>query len=588
MSGHPQRPPGAWESWALAAVCGMVLLIVLAVWGAGSLGDTITGHPVQPNPFGYVAELALGERAWPGTPATLALAGLGLLLLGVTVAAVVLVRRRRRRPESERRIAQAARLLAHPKDLPALSPAGVAASAARLRPSSRIDPRNPAQHGRLIGRTVVGDMPVRASHEDLGVHIWGPRTGKTTALTIPMLVEADGPAIATTNRRDLPDATRGPRRRRGHDFVFDLQQVAGEPQRFWYNPFRRIESISDAEVVAGHFVAGTRDADAKTDAYFDGSAESLLAACLLAAARDGGTLIDVYRWLGDASDDTPFRILERSGDDLVAVEVRSVLQAPEKQQAGVYDTALKLLRCLRNPDVLRWVTPPRSGGIPEFDPARFVTSTDTLYLLSNEGPGSAAPLVATLTEHVCHAAVRAAATRPLGRIDPPLTSILDEAANVCRWRDLPNLYSHFGGRGIVVETILQSWNQGVEAWGHGGMAKLWGAANVRTYGGGSADADWLRKMAEIAGEYDMHKISVSTDHSGRRSRSFQPTPKQKLPVDLLAAMPKGRALVLASGAPAFLAKTVPWWQGQHAEAIRTSLAEHDPGSTSTPAAAPAA
>jgi hypothetical protein len=44
-----------------------------------------------------------------------------------------------------------------------------------------------------------------------------------------------------------------------------------------------------------------------------------------------------------------------------------------KQQAGVYDTALKLLRCLRNPDVLDWVTPPwrsapaRSGGVRDLD-----------------------------------------------------------------------------------------------------------------------------------------------------------------------------------------------------------------------------
>jgi hypothetical protein len=40
--------------------------------------------------------------------------------------------------------------------------------------------------------------------------------------------------------------------------------------------------------------------------------------------------------------------------------------------------------------------------------------------------------------------------------------LLDEAANVCRWRDLPNLYSHYGSRGIVLMTILQSWSQGVD------------------------------------------------------------------------------------------------------------------------------
>ena len=54
-----------------------------------------------------------------------------------------------------------------------------------------------------------------------------------------------------------------------------------------------------------------------------------------------------------------------------------------------------------------------------------------------------------------------------------MVGVLDEAANVCRWRELPNLYSHYGSRGIVLMTILQSWSQGVEVWGRDGMRKLW-------------------------------------------------------------------------------------------------------------------
>lgn len=47
-----------------------------------------------------------------------------------------------------------------------------------------------------------------------------------------------------------------------------------------------------------------------------------------------------------------------------------------------------------------------------------------------------------------------------GRLATPLLGILDEAANVCRWKALPDQYSHYGSRGI----ILQSWSQGVEVW----------------------------------------------------------------------------------------------------------------------------
>jgi hypothetical protein len=41
-------------------------------------------------------------------------------------------------------------------------------------------------------------------------------------------------------------------------------------------------------------------------------------------------------------------------------------------------------------------------------------------------------------------------------LDPPLLVVLDEAANICRISDLPELYAHFGSRGITPITILQS------------------------------------------------------------------------------------------------------------------------------------
>ncbi|MGY1749155.1 TraG/TraD/VirD4 family protein [Modestobacter sp. SYSU DS0511] len=72
-----------------------------------------------------------------------------------------------------------------------------------------------------------------------------------------------------------------------------------------------------------------------------------------------------------------------------------------------------------------------------------------------------------------------------------LVAVLDEAANVCRWHNLPDLYSHYGSRGITILTILQAWSQGVEVWGRNGMRKLWSAANVKIYGGGVSEIEFL-------------------------------------------------------------------------------------------------
>lgn len=46
-------------------------------------------------------------------------------------------------------------------------------------------------------------------------------------------------------------------------------------------------------------------------------------------------------------------------------------------------------------------------------------------------------------------------------------------------------------------------------------------------------------------------------------------------------MPKGRALVIASGSRPTLIRTQPWMRGPHAEAVKASIAKHDPQGSRT-------
>ena len=55
---------------------------------------------------------------------------------------------------------------------------------------------------------------------------------------------------------------------------------------------------------------------------------------------------------------------------------------------------------------------------------------------------------------------------------------------MCRSRELPDLYSHYGSRGIVVLAVLQSLAQGEGCWGEQGMRNLWDASNVKIFAGG--------------------------------------------------------------------------------------------------------
>jgi len=155
-----------------------------------------------------------------------------------------------------------------------------------------------------------------------------------------------------------------------------------------------------------------------------------------------------------------------------------------------------------------------------------------------------------------------------------MVGVMDEAANVCRWRELPNLYSHYGSRGIVLMTILQSWSQGVEVWGRDGMRKLWSASNIKVYG--VAQAEFLNELAQLVGEYRYSNMTRSRSKQGTSYNHDDDRKERTLDVSDLAAFPRGRAIMFASGAPAALLETVPWMGGPLADGVRASIAAHDP------------
>jgi type IV secretory pathway TraG/TraD family ATPase VirD4 len=197
-----------------------------------------------------------------------------------------------------------------------------------------------------------------------------------------------------------------------------------------------------------------------------------------------------------------------------------------------------------------------------------------LYLLSKDGAGAAAPLVAALTDRVMREATRAAERRG-GRLDPPLLVVLDEAANVCRISDLPELYSHFGSRGITPITILQSYKQGVRVWGEHGMDALWSAATVKLIGAGLDDARLAEDISRLVGDHDVAVRSVT---SGDRSSSENISLRRQriLGAEDIRALPRGTALLLATGCKPALLDLAPWYSGEHADKVESaaSSAQH--------------
>lgn len=567
-----------------AEAAGMLLLILPLLGVPGILYAIMTlGHRQAPRPEGlpdgfWPRSLGGLTGALPWRPAETG------LLLGVAVLLVLLfvlfvfssVRRGRRTVKHDR---AAARMASH-RDVGPFTEKQVRAKARSL---------GVAQPGVLLGRMVRGGKPLYASWEDTLVHIWGSRTGKTTTQAAPSIIEAPGPVIATSNKRDLSDLTRGLRAEAGQVWVFDPQNLAGEAPTWWWNPLSYVTDSERAAEMASNFALGSRAVGAKGgDAYFDSAGKDLLAGLLLAAAVGGRPIAQVHTWLSRSTDRTAVALLDAAGWNKEADAVGGILAAPDKQREGVYGTARQMASCLKNEKITAWVNPLGPGDRrPQFVPGDFVRGTDTLYALSKEGAGTAGPLVTSLTVATATAAEDYAVTQPGGRLAAPMLCVLDEAANVCRWANLPDLYSHYGSRGIVVSTFLQSWSQGVDVWGESGMRKLFSTANVVTYGGNVKEEQFLKMLSELIGQYRYTSVSTSRQKDSR-STSRQDSTDDILSVADLAALPKGRAVMLGAGARAVLLRTIPLSERSYADRMSASrqAQSQPPGQPPGPGAAP--
>ncbi len=558
----------------------------------------ITGGTTESFGAKFAGDVVHGRtgRAWPHTPTiavtviTLALTGLaGALIIGV----VWLTARWRPAP------ADPVAALARNPRLRALTRQQVTRTAIGLRRSltgTSAKGVDPAEAGLALGRLLrPGGRPgpaVYASWEDTVVAFMAPRTGKTTAQAVPFVLSAPGAVIATSNKSDLWAATAALRAARtgGRVWLFDPQRITWQPQTWWWDPLRGLGSVEDAHRLAGHFVLTVADEHRRD--LWGPAAQDLLAALLLAAASSGHSLHQVAEWLNEPAVPTPIELLAEAGFTAMAASLRGAQNGAVETRDGIYQTARTAAKAMTDPEIMAWVTPPSHGGLPVFDPGWFAASRDTLYLLS-KSRSAAAPLIAALSDTAMRAAERRA-ERLGGRLDPPLVVPLDEAANICRIADLPDLYSHLGSRGITPVTILQSYEQGVTVWGEHGMATLWGAATKKIIGAGVDSPRLARDLATLVGQHDV-PIRTLNYGDGRLTESVSLRRQDILEPAAIRALPPGTALLLATGIKPALIHLMPWYASPNAaqinaaqqaaqEQIRRHAIHADPAFNTQPAA----
>ncbi|MEV6814605.1 TraM recognition domain-containing protein [Micromonospora sp. NPDC051296] len=557
------RPGGAGNEylpWLIPGFALLNLVVFALLWLGGTLGAALTGHGWQPPAFTLRVYLSLvggaTEEVWPGVPSHLAYGGAVALVPLGAVPVVVLVRgvvRRFREPRS----------LARPGELKAMMGKGVEARARELRPALKDAARlNPDDTGNLLGDLMPAGPELRSSYEDVELDLMAPRAGKSTGIAIPRVLRAPGAVLLTSNKSDVFTVTRQERTKVGRVWVFDPQGIAYTERGMWWDMLSGCDTIEGARRLAGHFVSSVNDDSSKKD-FWIAAAQNTLTALFLAASRSGASVNELLAWLADPADRTPVDLLRDVGMTAMADQLQGTVRGAVETRDGIYETARQCVACLLDPEILAWVSP--DPHIPRFIPEQHVLGQDTLYLLSKDGGGSAAGVIAGLADAIIRAGV-VAAERMGGRLDPPMTAILDEAANVCRISDLPDLYSHLGSRGISVVTLLQSYRQGVRVWGEAGMDALWSAATIKLLGAGLDDADFVDKVARLVGQHDVRTPTYSRSRDGS-SRSVSYRQEQVLPADKIRALPKGTALLLATGVRPALIRLRPWYKEPNAAPI---------------------
>jgi type IV secretion system protein VirD4 len=315
------------------------------------------------------------------------------------------------------------------------------------------------------------------SVEDSMVLLGPPRSGKGLHLVIPMILEAPGAVITTSTRPDNLAVTLRARAKLGPVAVFDPQRLApGVPSATRWSPVRGCENPQTAMTRARALIADP--ADGVENGSFWAQQCYTAVRCLLHAAAIGCRQpVELFRWSLSpiaATDAADILTSNPKAAPAWSAALDAILSADPRTRDSTWAMVANTFAALADPAVLDAVSP--TDG-QQFDPAAFLRTRGTLYLLGTAtGASATAGIVAAFIEDVAEAARRLAAVSPGARLDPPLALLLDEGANY-PIPSLPALMSEGGGTGITTMVVLQSLAQARSQWGQQDAEAIWDSAS---------------------------------------------------------------------------------------------------------------
>jgi hypothetical protein len=498
-----QGAQGGIPDGLLVGILAFLLGMTLLVWTATGLA-AVFSHGAWPTGVTF-ARTPLAMRhlvaqphdiagAWPSTPPT-ALSGYGLfwglfigqlmILLVLTVFVLGTVARWR--------AVRARKRTTLPAPAPAPAPEPDLAPQRHEVPLPRTEPAPGHQQPRPEPLTPPQPTPSAAAREtspeqtavawetspDQAAVAWETHRTEGPVLYAPAetrhpaaaraVRDAEGAALVVTSNPALWHDTKDARAKLGPVLLYDPTHLCDTPARLHWSPTAGCEDKTTAAARATALLAPVRPT-AKIDQAVTDTAETLLRSYLHAAAVDGRTIRHVHRWSQGTGIQEAVRTLRtnRKAAPGSAGELEAALTAHPERRDIAQELTTRALAALSTVNIREACTPNRTDALALDS---FVNEGGTLYVVGESiedprtSPG-AMPFLTALVSSVVERGRRMAERSSSGRLDPPLTLVLDDIAAVAPLPGLPDLLAVGAERGMPTLALLRSREQARSRWPH--------------------------------------------------------------------------------------------------------------------------
>ncbi|MET9506119.1 type IV secretory system conjugative DNA transfer family protein [Streptomyces sp. NPDC006622] len=355
----------------------------------------------------------------------------------------------------------------HEVPVPAPAPEPVVPPAHREVPTPRTEPEPETP---TTPFPVAGTEPAvgwAASRPEGPVLYGPPETRHATATRA--VHDAEGAVLVLTSHPALWRDTKDARAKLGPVLLYDPTHLCDTPARLHWSPTAGCEDKATAAARATALLTPVRPT-ARLDQAVAETAETLLRSCLHAAAVDGRTVRHVHRWSQGIGIQEAVRTLRTNPKAAAgsAGELEAALTAHPERRDIAQELTARALSALSTVNIREACTPHRTDALALDS---FVNEGGTLYVVgeSIEDPRThpgAMPLLTALVSSVVERGRRMAERSSSGRLDPPLTLILDDVAAVAPLAQLPDLLAVGRDRGLPTLALLRSREQARARWPH--------------------------------------------------------------------------------------------------------------------------